>query len=49
MTNLEKGPIQHGGRRVLFVSGDDFAAKTQVRDVIEALGYAVIITAGSSA
>ncbi len=42
MTNLEKGPTQDGGRRVLFVSGDDLPAKTKVRELIEGLGFAVL-------
>lgn len=42
MKNFEKGPVQDGGRRVLFVSGDDPPAKTEVRGLIEALGYAAV-------
>jgi 8-hydroxy-5-deazaflavin:NADPH oxidoreductase len=46
MKNFEEGPTQGGVRRVLFVSGDDDAAKDQVRGLIEALGYAVIDLGG---
>lgn len=42
MTNLEKGPTQDGGRRVLFVSGDDPAANAEVGGIIAALGYAAV-------
>ena len=42
MSNFEKGPTQDGVRRVLFVSGDDVAAKRDITDLIEAFGYAVI-------
>jgi 8-hydroxy-5-deazaflavin:NADPH oxidoreductase len=46
MKNFAKGPTQDGGRRVLFVSGDDTAAKDEVARLIEALGYAVIDLGG---
>lgn len=46
MANFEKGPVQDGIRRVLFVSGDDNAAKDAVRGLIEALGFAVIDLGG---
>lgn len=46
MKNFEKGPTQDGGRRVLFLSGDDAAAKHEVAGLIEALGYAVIDLGG---
>ena len=42
MANLEKGPAESGGRRVLFVSGDDAPAKSAIRGVIETSGYAVV-------
>lgn len=42
MTNFDKGPTQDGVRRVLFVSGDDSAAKNEVQQLIEAMGFAVI-------
>jgi len=42
MANLEKGPQQGEARRVLFVSGDDAAAKHTVRQLITDLGYAAI-------
>ncbi|MGI4748414.1 MAG: NADPH-dependent F420 reductase [Janthinobacterium lividum] len=40
--SFEKGPTQAGGRRVLFVSGDDPDAKLTVKGLIESFGYAVI-------
>ena len=46
MTNFEKGPTQEGVRRVLFVSGDDVAAKNEVQSLIEAFGFAVIDLGG---
>lgn len=46
MTNFAKGPTEGGGRRVLFLSGDDPAAKAEVRGLIEALGYAVVDLGG---
>jgi 8-hydroxy-5-deazaflavin:NADPH oxidoreductase len=46
MVNFEKGPTQDGARRVLFVSGDDSAAKEEVRGLIESFGYAVIDLGG---
>ena len=39
---LGKDPHEAGGKRVLFVSGDDAAAKTEVRKLIESLGFATI-------
>lgn len=39
---LALDPHQAGGRRVLFVSGDDAPAKNEVSEVIKALGFAVI-------
>ena len=46
MANFEKGPRQGGARRVLFVSGDDVAAKQTVQQLITELGYAVIDLGG---
>jgi predicted dinucleotide-binding enzyme len=46
MVNFEKGPTQDDARRVLFVSGDDSAAKDEVRGLIESFGYAVIDLGG---
>jgi predicted dinucleotide-binding enzyme len=36
---LERDPAAEGGRRVLFVSGDDTDAKAQVVDLIEQVGF----------
>jgi len=42
-TNLAEGPrLRAGTRRVLFVSGDDEAAKTTVTNLIESFGFATI-------
>jgi predicted dinucleotide-binding enzyme len=46
MANFEKGPRQGGVRRVLFVSGDDVAAKQTVQQLITELGYAAIDLGG---
>jgi predicted dinucleotide-binding enzyme len=46
MANFEKGPRQGGARRVLFVSGDDVAAKQTVQQLITELGYAAIDLGG---
>jgi predicted dinucleotide-binding enzyme len=42
MANFEKGPGHGGAKRVLFVSGDDVAAKQTVQRLITELGYAAI-------
>jgi predicted dinucleotide-binding enzyme len=39
---LAEDPKQAGGRRVLFISGDDTPSKTEVCDFIKELGFAVI-------
>lgn len=39
---LSADPKQAGGRRVLFMSGDDPAAKADVGGVLETIGFAVI-------
>jgi predicted dinucleotide-binding enzyme len=39
---LASDPNQFGGHRVLFMSGDDAAAKADVRRVLETVGFAVI-------
>jgi 8-hydroxy-5-deazaflavin:NADPH oxidoreductase len=39
-------PVQAGGRRVLFVSGDDTAAKADVRDILHTIGFATIDLGG---
>ena len=41
-TKLAEGPRRNNARRVLFVSGDDEAAKTTVRNLIESFGFATI-------
>jgi len=46
MANFEKGPQQGEARRVLFVSGDDVAAKQTVQELITELGYAAIDLGG---
>jgi len=42
MANFEKRPGQGSARRVLFVSGDDVAAKRTVQRLITELGYAAV-------
>jgi predicted dinucleotide-binding enzyme len=37
--NLEKAPDADGGRRVLFYAGDDEAAKSEVAELIDQLGF----------
>jgi predicted dinucleotide-binding enzyme len=39
---LQEGPRRNGARRVLFVSGDDEAAKAAVSSLIESFGFATI-------
>lgn len=39
---LAKDPNESGGKRVLFISGDDKSSKSEVSDVIRTLGFAVI-------
>jgi predicted dinucleotide-binding enzyme len=39
---LAQNPNQSGGKRVLFISGDDASSKSEVSEVIKALGFAVI-------
>jgi predicted dinucleotide-binding enzyme len=39
---LGADPAASGGRRVLFVSGDDLSARTSVADLIERLGFAAV-------
>lgn len=39
---LAADPKQCGGRRVLFMSGDDAAAKLRVADILEKIGFAPI-------
>ncbi len=40
--NLRKDPAREGGRRVLFIAGDDAAAKPEVAQRSDALGFFVI-------
>lgn len=46
MYNLKAGPRQGNARRVLFVSGDDAASKSVVKDLIESFGFASIDLGG---
>jgi predicted dinucleotide-binding enzyme len=46
MTNFEKGPLFGEARRVLFLSGDDIAAKQTIQDLIAELGYVPIDLGG---
>jgi 8-hydroxy-5-deazaflavin:NADPH oxidoreductase len=46
MANFEKGPRQGEATRVLFVSGDDAAAKQTVQHIITELGFAAIDLGG---
>ena len=39
---LAEDPKQAGGRRVLFISGDDTSSKLEVGEIIRTLGFAVI-------
>jgi 8-hydroxy-5-deazaflavin:NADPH oxidoreductase len=39
---LSAEPKQAGGRRVVFMSGDDAAAKADVGGILETIGFAVI-------
>ena len=43
---LGEDPAAPGGRRVLFVSGDDVSARAAVVDLIERLGFAAIVLGG---
>jgi 8-hydroxy-5-deazaflavin:NADPH oxidoreductase len=43
---LASDPSQAGGRRVLFVSGDDADAKTEVAGVLEKAGFATVDLGG---
>jgi len=45
---LEKDPAIQGGRRVVFLAGDDDAATAQVGALAESLGYAPINLGGLS-
>jgi predicted dinucleotide-binding enzyme len=42
VANLSANPREAGGRRVLFVSGDDASAKQEVVRVLDRLGFAAI-------
>lgn len=39
---LSADPKQGGGRRVLFMSGDDTAAKADVGEILEKIGFATV-------
>ena len=39
---LASNPLQSGGRRVLFMSGNDSAAKSDVGNLLDKLGFATI-------
>jgi len=39
---LSEDPKQAGGKRVLFISGDDISSKSEVSEVIKAIGFAPI-------
>jgi 8-hydroxy-5-deazaflavin:NADPH oxidoreductase len=43
---LAADPKQSGGRRVLFISGDDVAAKETVKAILERIGFATIDLGG---
>jgi 8-hydroxy-5-deazaflavin:NADPH oxidoreductase len=43
---LAANPKQAGGRRVLFMSGDDIAAKEEVTGVLEKIGFATVDLGG---
>jgi 8-hydroxy-5-deazaflavin:NADPH oxidoreductase len=43
---LAANPKQAGGRRVLFISGDDVAAKEEVKVILERIGFATIDLGG---
>jgi 8-hydroxy-5-deazaflavin:NADPH oxidoreductase len=46
MAHFNEGPIKGGGRRVIFVSGDDEESKRVVKDLIESFGFAAIDLGG---
>lgn len=46
MVHYDAGPRHAAGRRVLFVSGDDQAAKVQIANLIESFGFATIDLGG---
>jgi predicted dinucleotide-binding enzyme len=39
---LAKNPQEANGKRVIFISGDDQEAKSEVRDTIESMGFAAV-------
>ncbi len=49
VATLAADPRHAGGRRVVFVSGDDEAAKAEVRTLIEGLGFAALDLGGLAA
>ncbi|WP_206996214.1 NADPH-dependent F420 reductase [Trinickia mobilis] len=46
MEHYDKGPQFHGGKRVIFVSGDDQDAKAVVIGLVEQFGYASVDLGG---
>ena len=42
VANLSADPREAGGRRVLFMSGDDAPAKKEVAKVLDRIGFATI-------
>jgi predicted dinucleotide-binding enzyme len=42
---LATEPKQNGGRRVVFLSGDDAKANSEIANLIEHLGFAAITSA----
>jgi predicted dinucleotide-binding enzyme len=46
MDRFNEGPLKHGGRRVIFVSGDDAESKGFVAEVIKSFGFAPIDLGG---
>ncbi len=44
--NIEADPAANGGRRVLFISGDDAEAKAVVSDLLTSMGFAPIDIGG---
>jgi predicted dinucleotide-binding enzyme len=45
-TILGADPVAHGGRRVLFVSGDDPSARLAIVDLVDRLGFAAVDLGG---
>jgi len=43
---LAQDPIQHGGHRVVFMSGNDHAANQEVAGLVERLGFSAVVLGG---